>query len=211
MSKVIQRLLVGLSEHTGPADSAKRDVFPRGHSTVTTEGHLTVTYVDEAGEASRVFILAPGTHRVFCPGRVHVLVDCLDDVKWSVTWPRRWCPSDPTRVEVPLIRPLSQQEEIKEYVAMLVEKAIKAQPGKQQRVEVDDDMSFEDDEEFSLDAPLSIHQLDFMIKELAQAKKATAQPASQSSGPAPAGPVSQSPPAAPAATEASKPQGPEAS
>lgn len=156
-------LMHGIKEHVGPSQGEEQPL-PVGHSLVTTDGPLVVTFITPDGEPSRVFYLDIGQHNLLTPSQVHVVVDCDAAVRWSVRWPRRWNPSSPLRVAVPLVRPQTQEEELRRYVQQLVAQAtgkdVAGAP-----LDNDDDFS-EHDEEFGLDAPESIHQLQYMAREM---------------------------------------------
>lgn len=165
--KILKPIFWGLKQHVGPKSTSKETLFPCGHCYVNTLGPLVVTFIGPDAAILSIFMLDTGRHHLRVPRDILVEVECDEDVRWSVEWPRRWNPADSTRVEVPVTRPRSQQEEMKEYVSMLVARATgqDIKPG-----EVHDEDDFElDDEEFNLDAPESIYQLEYMIREMQEA------------------------------------------
>lgn len=186
-------MLAKILRFEGKASSEKTEVFPVGRSIVHTDGILTVSYISADGQLKGLFVLDPGRHHVMCPDDVLVDVDCKPSVRWSVRWPNRYNPFDPVRMEVSVVRPLNEREEMREYMNELLARSLGGKVAEQLRsgeAEIDvtaDDYSEQYEEEE--DTHLSVHQLSIIManveRDLMAARKRAPAAADQADKPVP--------------------------
>lgn len=165
------RTVFGVFQHIGLKDSKKHGpILPIGLSRVITEDYLSVGYIDADGNIRDMFVLEPGKHRVMCPSDVHVVIDCAVKARWSVRWPSRFNPADPTRVEASLVRPRSQREEMQDYVNERLAQVLAGENARKLRSgEAEIDFSqdnYDEDLEDDMDSPLSVYQLEGLVSHL---------------------------------------------
>lgn len=136
------------------------ELFRPGINTVTTDGPLVVTYVNQQGEQTDLYMLDIGTHLVRVPSKQKVLVEAHESVSWDVSKNDPLEYPDPTPVEITVLKPRNMMDEMKQQVANIVARALKTT--------VDQLESEEDMQDFDMDddqggAPLSIHQIQELI------------------------------------------------
>lgn len=174
--------------YTGSRDSSQEEIFTVGRNIVSTNGVAVIHFVDPDAVIRSVLPLDVGRHVVLIPQDVLVRVECADDVEWSVSWPARFNPFDLTRVEVSLAKPLSEFDQMKQYLNELAARTLGGNVARALR-SGDAEFEFEHDdysEEHEDDAyaPLSTHQLSIMIAAMQQdlaAAQAASSPAKPSS------------------------------
>lgn len=157
----------------GVPDEITFNEFPVGLCTINTSTYLSLTFIDADGSAFHLFCLNPGRHTVNRPHTaVHIMAETTTDNRWSITQPSRFQPSDPTRVSAALVRPLSQREEMQDYVNELISRALGGKladdlrAGKAELDLSEDDYSEEHEDDH--DSPLSTYQMQILIDELSQ-------------------------------------------
>lgn len=159
-----------IEKHTGPLKEPTTTHFPIGMCKVTTNELLSLAYIEENGEIINMFVLNPGTHRVKVPNNVKIVVNCDKKTDWSVRWPSRFEKADSTRVAAALIRPLTQQEEMHDYMQEVLARSQRTELQNQMRagnVEIDvTNEDWRDHIEEDHDSPLSVHQLELMVEQL---------------------------------------------
>lgn len=162
--------LSDIRNFVGTADSSKGEIFPVGRCKVVCDGMLAVAFITSDGVAMSMFVLTPGTHTVQTPDGVQVVVECDKRVRWSVTIPGRFNPSNPDRVSASLVRPRTQQEEMQDYLNEIVARALGGQQAQQLRsgqAEFDHSQDdYTEDSEDDYDTPLSVHQMTMIMDEL---------------------------------------------
>lgn len=170
MSAIFKGVFAEVIRHLGPKGDTDKDyIFPVGRFKLNTTDDLTVAYVNhEGGDIRDMFVLEGGrSHIVMRPLGVVVTVECDKKTSWSVRWPGRFNPADPTRVEAELVRPRSQKEEIQDYLNEVAARTLDAERARKIRSgEAEFDFSNEDfseEHEDDMDTPLSVHQLKDMI------------------------------------------------
>lgn len=158
----------------GPTDSSQREVLPVGISRVQTDGYLGIAYVTQDGETLSMFCLNPGKarHIVHCPKNVMVVVECDATCKWSVKKSNRYEPADPNRVEMAVVRPKSDFEEMQDYLNEAAARALGAENARKLRsgeMEIDTSMDdYSDEHEQDAHVPLSIHQMTLITEQISQ-------------------------------------------
>lgn len=163
-------------------------IFPVGLCKVVVHtSPIAVAFVDpQSTEVVTMFALNVGQHNVNCPSHVLVAVEADEDAKWTVISRGRFNIYDPNRDSIPLVRPLTPQQEMQSYANDLVTRALAAQyrsDASQGLVEFDFEReTYEEDEESDFD--LSVHQLNelerILQQDIAAAKLRSASPPSQS-------------------------------
>lgn len=165
-----KRLFAGYVEHKGPKTDIEAPLLPIGRSVIMTGGHLSIAFVSPDGIAQTMFVLDPGRHIVRCPEQVSVVVECDKSVKWSVRWPGRFNPADPTRVDASLVRPRTQKEEMQDFVNEMIARTVRGVTAQQLRegkaeIDVEND-NYDEDMEDDYDSPLSAHQMELIMEEM---------------------------------------------
>lgn len=161
-------------QYVGPVNVADGSeivsVFQPGINRLSCDGQLGIAFVD-SGEVTDMFTLDPGQHRIKYPdASVVVIVECEPGTKWFVKSGGVFNPSDPTRIEASLVRPRSQREEMQAYVNELAARAYgkaMADDLRAGRAEFDTSQDdYSEEHEDDTQAPLSTHQLEFMMQEM---------------------------------------------
>lgn len=140
-------------KYKGSQDATQK--FHPGINHVSVDGPVCITYIDRDGSLSNAFVIDTGFHFVRVPSGVQVLVECDESVSWDVKIYDPHEHPDPTPVEVTVVRPRSIKDELKEYAAAMVAKALGVN---KDDLETESDMQ-DFDVDDSDDSPVTIHEI----------------------------------------------------